>query len=77
MKMTLEAKLSEHDGYGRIATGLTTDAVEKKLIPVFYFAMLKAMRDTYTRDFYRAMAIFMDGDIDEMRNFFEGGEEDD
>ena len=71
MKMTVEATLqSKHGDYGKFGVGVTSEAVKKNLIPLFYLAMFKAMRDSHTREFYEALAMFSRDDMDKMHEFF-------
>ena len=78
MKMTVEDTLqSKHGDYGKFGVGVTSEGVKKNLIPLFYLAILKSMRDSHTRDFYKALEMFTEDDMDKMHDFFEGGEDDD
>ena len=77
MKMTLKAELmAKHGDSGKFGATLTSESVKENLIPMFYLVMFKAMRDSNTRDFYKALAMFTEDDFDEMHEFFEGGEDD-
>ena len=74
MKMRLEATLiAKHGDGGKFGVKLASESVKEDLIAPFYLAMLKAMRDGHTREFYEAMAMFSEDDMDEMIDFFEGG----
>ena len=78
MKMRLEVTLMEkHGDEAKFGAELSCKGVKENLIPKFYLVMLKAMRDTHTPDFYKALYFFAEADMDEMRDFFEGGEDDD
>lgn len=77
MKMILKAELmAKHGDCGKFGVKLSSESVKENLIPLFYLAMLKAMRDGNTCDFYKALAMFTEDDIDKMHEFFEGGEDD-
>lgn len=77
MKMRLEATLiEEHGDTGKFNVNYASDSVKKNFIPAFYLAMLNAMRDTNTREFYKALAQFSEEDMDEMIEFFEGEDDD-
>lgn len=59
MRMIVEAKLNKMCENGvKIGVGIGRENINKNLIPEFYIAMLKGMRDAYEHEFHEAMINF-------------------
>lgn len=60
MKMTVEARLKAMCSDGvKIGVSIDHDRDHKNLIPEFYIAILKAMRDSHVHEFHKAMTEFI------------------
>lgn len=65
MKMKVEATLKGtlRDGV-KIGVEMFHASVHKELIPEFYLAMLKGMRDAHEHEFHEAMINFMEEELE-------------
>ena len=76
VKISAHIKEITKDGKANVACKIQQEFAHPMFMPVAFEAILKAMKDTDKRAFYKAMANFADEDLDDAMEFLSGENDD-